>query len=512
MNSIWYSLAWKEWHEHKWKLAAITAVLWGITGIVFWFSNPIDVIGSAVGFVTATMAPLAVFVGLCAAANERGRGTLPFLQASPVSMRRAAVTKLVMGILTLVTAIILVELLIWACINLFALIDREYRGVFRVFDRQSLTGRWYFDCFLITTGLAANFFIWSAAAGVNRKDEVSAGAWALAVMAGWGILVFSGYSLFDKYGIPIPEWLKVVATATVPGVCLSIIEPWARHYRLLGLGIALGLHGALAVWYVLRFGRIEKIDVRSPQPAIRDAARAGWLAAPRRSAFTAIAWKQFRESVPLALCGIAGVVAIASVLFLSDFKDFIGRPDRFVEMAAGVTVVIGFIVAIVVGVGVCLHDSSPGLGTFWRSRPINVDQWYWTKYLTSLGTLVTAFYLPTLAIVLTLHPDRFNFIFRGEVLNAQISVFAVFAAAVMTTCLIRHAVYAAILSISVVYIGALAGVEFWYLAGLIGWVQRPPHGVYPQTPVIFGIVLSFVTSTLIAWLAVRYDWGRKGRY
>ena len=37
MNTIWYSLAWKEWHEHKWKLAAIVATLWGVALSVLTF-------------------------------------------------------------------------------------------------------------------------------------------------------------------------------------------------------------------------------------------------------------------------------------------------------------------------------------------------------------------------------------------------------------------------------------------------------------------------------------------
>lgn len=514
MRTIVGSLIWKEWHEHKWKLAAITAVLWGIMGVVFWFVKPIDVLGLAMGLVTACMGPLAVFVGVGAAANERARGTLPFLQASPVSMRRAAITKLVAGFLTLAVAIILVELLIWTCLNLFALNDTEYSGTIRVFERNTFTGRWYFDCFLIVSSLATSLFIWSAAAGVNRKDEVSAGAWALGAIAGWGFLVFSGYSLFDKYEIPIPEWLKIVAISSIPGMCVSIIERWASHYRLLGLGIAIGMHGALAIWYVVRFGRIEELEVRSPQAAVRDPAHAGWLAAPRYSVLTAIAWKQFRESVPLALCGIAGVVGISTLFALSEPKNYLTSPDRFAEMTAGVTVVIGFIVAIVVGVGVCLHDSSPGLGTFWRSRPIQVDMWFWTKFFTGLAILAAAFYVPQLVAMFAFHRDPMNYILRDEVLAAQISVFAVFAAAVMMTCMIRQAVYSAILSMGVVYGGAWIGVVLWYFAGRVGWVDLPkgwPHSGGPAS-MILGLLLCFVASTLIAWLAVRYDWGRKGRY
>ena len=91
---------------------------------------------------------------------------------------------------------------------------------------------------------------------------------------------------------------------------------------------------------------------------------------------------------------------------------------------------------------------------------------------------------------------------------------AIFAAAVMTTCLVRHAVYAAILSLAVVYLGTLAGLGLWFLAGLLHLV--PLNAVRWWEPseaqVAFGMALSFVTSTIIAWLAVRYDWGRKSRY
>ena len=69
MRTIWHSLAWKEWHEHKWKLVAITAVLWGV-GALIWVAgrSAMRSRGSCV-LVTMCMVPLAVFVGLGAAAK-----------------------------------------------------------------------------------------------------------------------------------------------------------------------------------------------------------------------------------------------------------------------------------------------------------------------------------------------------------------------------------------------------------------------------------------------------------
>ena len=52
MNSIFYSLAWKEWHEHKWKLAAITAILCGIAALILDLVAKQDAIGLPIAFVT----------------------------------------------------------------------------------------------------------------------------------------------------------------------------------------------------------------------------------------------------------------------------------------------------------------------------------------------------------------------------------------------------------------------------------------------------------------------------
>ena len=37
MNSIWYSLVWKEWHEHKWKLVSMVAIMWGAAALSLAF-------------------------------------------------------------------------------------------------------------------------------------------------------------------------------------------------------------------------------------------------------------------------------------------------------------------------------------------------------------------------------------------------------------------------------------------------------------------------------------------
>src|SRR5262245_57443096 len=99
MRTIWLSLAWKEWNEHKWKLVSMVAILWGVIGIAM-LAEDTDRIGLACGMVGMCTIPLALFVGLGVAANERARNTLPFLQALPVPLWHAALAKFTVGLLT----------------------------------------------------------------------------------------------------------------------------------------------------------------------------------------------------------------------------------------------------------------------------------------------------------------------------------------------------------------------------------------------------------------------------
>jgi hypothetical protein len=91
---------------------------------------------------------------------------------------------------------------------------------------------------------------------------------------------------------------------------------------------------------------------------------------------------------------------------------------------------------------------------------------------------------------------------------------SIYTAAVATTCLVRHAVYAAILSVAAAYLGVFVAWIGWLTAGLFGWVDWNPDLWWEpsRTLVQLGLVVSIVVCTLTGWLAVRYDWGWKSRY
>jgi ABC-type transport system involved in multi-copper enzyme maturation permease subunit len=174
---------------------------------------------------------------------------------------------------------------------------------------------------------------------------------------------------------------------------------------------------------------------------------------------------------------------------------------------------MSFFIALVLGIGVCHADMDPQINTFWRTRPINPDVWFWTKFVTGLTLLLVATYLPNMILALFGAATVSANMTTNPYLLAAAQI-AIFASAVAITCLIRHAVYAAIITIPVVYFGiVLVWFTAWvsaHMSGHIGPRKNPLDLTEPQ--LAWGFLLTFVFSTLLAWLAVRNDWGRKSRY
>ena len=266
------------------------------------------------------------------------------------------------------------------------------------------TGFWTLDWFCPYS--AASFYIWAAAGGVNRKDEISAGAVALVVMLLWFIAVLYVNYCFDRWGqLPTGKVadsamsFELMTVSTLPGGLLSTAEKSSRlegYLFIVGIGIAVVVHLALATWYILRFGRVTNVEVRSPQAASRFADRNAWLAAPRTSTFSAIAWKQFRESGPILLAGLAGIIGIVAAVF--SFAWFEGNSGSIGEIYTAIAITMGFVMSLVIGIGVAFYDVRPQLNTFWRSRPINPDAWFWCKYGTGMVVLLATIYVPILLI------------------------------------------------------------------------------------------------------------------
>jgi predicted permease len=350
--------------------------------------------------------------------------------------------------------------------------------------------------------VATSIYLWSAAAGVNRSDEIRAAALAVIVMLGcWGVMAIPiRLSTFGQDVFPEKWMLSLLVLApggVFPGMSLVANSNRAEWMFLPLLLIPTAvLHSALAARFVLRFGRAIQNADRSQPVSVAHGRQDQAIKRPLKSPLTAIVWAQLRELGPLAaLCPVV-TLGIALVFAMLDTSNGQAFADRLVGSLGPVLAMIGILFTTVLGAGVFLRDVEPGLNTFWRSRPIRPNFWFWTKYLTGFGLWMIALGIPA-TLFLLLNLDRMDELRDSwqVVLYLLSASVAIFASSVATTCLVRQPVYACLLSLGTVLI-------------LFGTVASKIHDeeiALAVVAVLMGLVT--IVSTLLAWLSVRYDWG-----
>jgi len=499
MRSVWHSLLWKEWHEHKWKLAGLVALVLLLFAL---FSNrslamlPMGVSTTLFGYsIIATL-----LVGMHTAAGENGKGTMPFLQTLPIAMRKPAATKLAMSWLTLVLpiAVLLGAVFLYlqwqgrAPMSLWDGSHIRHSSPFRYFGFEN----WMTGVALASTLAVTSFLVWMAATGVNRSDEVRAAAIAFLAMAVvWFCL---GGLLYQAEKANASNLVQIVSClmATAPGG--PALGPPTRSWSITPFVVVAILgHAGLIAWYLRRLGRV------APRPAratggLTAPIGTDFLAPPRRSQLTAIIWKQVRETGPLAVLAAAAVLAMSGIYFWYDKE----RPLRtsFGEVLGATTLGVMYLVTVVAGMGVFLEDVKPQIGNFWRSRPINITQWFFVKLFTGLTVLVLTFG-GLFLVAISFQGDR-PFLNPKEP-GIQFTFFVLIMVLLYTLsmasyCLGRQPIIAVVTAISV-FVCGVYGFSFLFDNVL-------PHNVHWSVP-MGGIVLCQLAAMTLAWLALRHNWG-----
>jgi hypothetical protein len=519
MNSVWLSLLWKEWREQRWVLALMIAgcLLVPLGFLAIYRDWQSGVAGGALMLGLGVPAT-AMFVGAGIAARERSQRTLGFMQALPASIKNAGGAKLLVASAT-VMAPALLACVVLAVPYFFQTFHSAYWLSDLDLDRRQDE--------LITLGIGALFsgaaavslLIWTAAAGVNHVDELRAGAIGLLAIAGvWGAILLTVVVINETYQPPAPtalqRLLEIVMAAAPAGIFegLELLNDrrWIAHPWQYWLPFVLGFltsHGVLAAWYICRFGRRTRpqTPTESQLPA---KAALQWLSPPRRTRVGAIVWKQFRESAPLAALGGLAILIIAPIVARAGSGEGLGD---FIEewqfTAISTWLMAGVFVSVVGGIGLFYDDLRPGLHTFWRSRPINVDAWFWTKLTTGLAVTVgvlAAGPLLTLAAPwltgqaslsrLPQQPPLAHIIGAGLLLHS-----ATFVLAALAIVLVRQPVMAAMLTFGVWVVIAIAIVTRFEDV--------------PQTPVTALAIVGIAGVggfAILAWQALRRDWGWGG--
>jgi len=511
MSLTWKHLIWKEWREHQWKLASLLAIVVCVQLALWGDSRPGDFIGPLLSMFIVYLPLSSAFIGMSEAASERSAGTLTLLQSRPVRLYKLAIVKLLMGI---ATAALPAIASIWAAAG-FMKIGAYYdwngfeAGLQLLRYQPMLFGAdyWALNLTVLVLSIVTSVVLWISALGVNRESEVRAGAIGLvAVVVVWAVPMYCMYWLHEHWQVDLSETLVwPVASAALPAGMFPLLTDGMHGgaWWLLAMAGFLTTHAPLAARYILRFGRVEHTSRWSPQPAAHSIAPDAWLAAPYKSQWYAMAWKQFRESSPIVLAGFAIAVGLLLVLVGTTWREasshyWDDKPlywrVQYASMATICFALFGFLAGLIAGVGMTTTDFDAKHFTFWRSRPINVDAWFWTKFTVGFVMLLLAFGLPLYVGVSYLESlsqsERMSSPGITPTFAILFSAILAYSAAVLTGCVLRHTIYASLIGLGLALMVLTVSLE--RLAG---------DGL--QTAVMLGASL---VMALLAWLAVRSDW------
>jgi ABC-type transport system involved in multi-copper enzyme maturation permease subunit len=461
MIAILKNLAWKEFHELKSAAFAATAITLSIP-MCYIFR---DINAAYLGVHTAFAGyPLlaGVFFGMRAAAGERASRTATFVAALPASYRLLGVARLMATLAA-------------ACVPVVALLFLGAILRSRVDQHMENTGAPLVTIFgwsILATAVCVTV---SAVAGLGQPTEVRAGAIGFAgvlasAFVGWFLLNLGVEWLPFFSGLAIDESFQRLAVCVIPlPVVAGLIIFPLNYYRALGQSAE-------------RTGKPWTIGAWRPTP----------IPAP----IAALVWKGFRE------IGFLGLQVLVISLVLSLFAGALGLTnnpqsnlDPVLKALPQILWVAGFVLAVLVGVGAVIGDLQAGVNTFWRSRPIPPQLWYWTKYLIGLATIFIAIEIPSLMCIGAMILDV-------KELHSPLLWLLVwnvtFSFALTATSLVRQPAHAGIL--------AIGGVGILYSI-----VQAPFDGFTPGEPgaplAILATVflIAFIASTLLGSWAAEHD-------
>ncbi len=458
MLSILRNLAWKEGHELVSAALAATAVTLSIP-LCYVFR---DVNAAYFGVHTAFVGyPLlaGVFFGMRAAAGERASRTASFIAALPVSYRFLGTARLTMSLLA-------AAIPVTALLALGAILKPRIDGLS---ESQAMPLFLIFGWSILATTLCVTV---AAVAGLGQPTEVRAGAAGLAatllvMIIGWLLIVF----WLEMLVAPVanrPDWqaLAVLILCFTLIVALCIAFP-LNYYRALG-----------------------PATERSGQPWTI----ASWRPTPVPAPIAALTWKSFREIGFLGL-QVFIIALIASLLLGA--AGMTGSAETDWQLITGALPVVllagGFALAILIGVGAVIGDLQGGVNTFWRSRPIPPQSWYWTKYLMGLATILIAievpFFITPSSVIVS---EGKGLLWWPLVWNVT------FSFALTATCLVRQPAHAGIL--------AVGGVAILYAlveAPFGGFTLGEPGAPMSVLAPVF--IAAFVASTLFGSWATERD-------
>ncbi len=431
MSNIWLTLVWKEWHEHKWQLLSLTAIVLSVFLVCAF--DEWETVASAVSITAVGYALLVpCFLGMVICSQEHSQGTIGFVAAQPVPMWKVAMVRLFAGITLLFFPLVVVGICGQVIHGLVPQIGST--GFFT--NDGGLPSLWQGVGF---GGLMSlNLYAWIAVAAVNQRTELRAGLIGLVVTALLVTFGMWGLSTWDNLP-PSTSLVGLIAVMSGPlcGVAWADMARQSRGALIWSSAIWQGLVIViLSGLMVVRYGQSEPLMKRLSAWWTSRASLGELPRAPIGSPVRALLWMQWRQSVPVCLAGTVLMGLI--VVIASDYNR--GFAPGLLAVLLLFSVVLA--ASLMLGTVGFVNDLEPGLYTFWRSRPISPSGWFWVRYVAGLFAIALFFVLPILAVaVVTTDGQAVGFLLLLPLLSLVVYSLGAFCA-----CTVRHPVYSVILA------------------------------------------------------------------
>ena len=436
-------LIWKEWREHRWKLATLLGVvLMPMLVTTGWYLSK-EESGFLLVFGCLVMP---IWIGEWTATGERSRGTQGMLTGLPVRAWMVFGVKSLWGLATMLLPLAIgmayVETMGWG---------------------RGMPGMMW--CGLMTA-TSLYLMIVVITAGIRKEG--------MAAMV--GLLVVLGSGL----------WIASVGSLESPGVIgwTILLNPffalWGSDHHGVE-GIILPIQGVVAlIWWVIGAWRFGKQGQTSRGWAeARSNVGVDQKVGPRRFLLGAMIWREWREQRGLVMA--AGLAAVGMAMFVGIADSGSGQEFRisealrsFVESLFFMVMIVPTVVGVILGVGSMAGDLEPRLMGFWRSQPMRAGPFFWSKYIVALSgiwVLLIVLFAAAMAGIHVLALDRDPQGWSGlnalKIVDALImlTVVAGWVAMVLTVTmflyvLIRRAIYVVVLAAGMLW-AILAGIGLW---------------------------------------------------
>jgi hypothetical protein len=410
------ALVWKEWKERRTSL--YLGIAWILFGLVYTIVYEVTTgIRGPVGrfysicLIYGLFGPL--FLAMRTAVGDRTQGTLGFSSSLPSPVRQQAAVRVLGALITLVGPIALGALMLSLALLTGAIKQSGLRmphdANYVEFEKRISLTRWAavgvtWQCAAIAVASASELLLILSVIGVRRRSEAHVGfigailgfAWILPTAMLDGFRESSHRTAANWLAGFLPQSLVIPWSYGTPQGDYDDLEFAGLIWGPLCLNLLVAV--GLCIWFTHRFAaavpwisdRRTRINWRLPPLFSRLPLRL-----PGRTA--ALVWLDLRQSVPLALAGLAlaffmSVAQICLERHSASLWNPYGDPSVTTIAAgrlAGSTWIVAVLWSAVVGSGIFGAELQPGLADFWRSRPVGPSMWFWTKFTVGLvATLI----------------------------------------------------------------------------------------------------------------------------